>query len=135
MARIMLVDLCHARSGDKGRDCTVGVIVWDKRAYEILVQRLTSEVVARHFGDLVRGKVRRYLLPRICSFSFVLEDALDGGGIRSRRIDAQGKAMCEAMLRIEIEIPDELAQTLKRRDWAWADGEQEEPRIEPMASP
>lgn len=36
MATVQLVDLAHARSGDKGDTANVGVIVYDPSHYEIL---------------------------------------------------------------------------------------------------
>jgi hypothetical protein len=35
--------------------------------------------------------------------------------VRSLRIDAQGKAMCEAFLAMRITVPDELAARVRRR--------------------
>lgn len=112
-----LVDICHARSGDKGRHCTIGLIAWDPGIFRVLLEQVTPDTVARHFGDLVRGPVHSYPLPGINAISLILEDALDGGGVRSLRLDAQGKAMCEALLRMEITLPADLALNVERRAW------------------
>jgi hypothetical protein len=118
---VRLVDVCHARSGDKGRHCTIGLIAWDPRIFGVLVQQVTPAAVARHFGDLVRGPVHTYPLPGISAISLILEDALDGGGVRSLRLDAQGKAMGEALLRMEITLPADLAQAVELRSWPGTD--------------
>ena len=117
MTTVQLADICHARSGDKGRHCTVGLVAWDARIVATLIAQVTPARVSEHFGDLVRGAVRAYPMPNINAISFLLEDALDGGGVRSLRIDAQGKAMCEAMLRMEIDVPRELLAAITKRSW------------------
>ena len=106
---VQLVNVCHARSGDKGQHCTIGLVPWEPELYAVLVEQVTPQAVRAHFGDWVRGPVERYELPRIPALSFVLNNALDGGGVRSLRIDAQGKAMCEAMLSMRVVLPDEFA--------------------------
>ena len=40
----------------------------------------------------MHGKVTRFEAPGLHAFNFLLEDALGGGGMASRRIDPQGKA-------------------------------------------
>lgn len=115
MPRVRLLDLCHARSGDKGKHCNIGVIAWKPEYYPVLERELTPARVKAHFGDLVRGEVRRYELPNLQALNFVVEDALDGGGTRSLRLDAQGKAMCEALLMMEIEVEEAIACTVSPR--------------------
>lgn len=104
MGTILLAEICHARSGDKGRDANVGLIAWHPDLYETLLDATTEEAVKRHFADLVHGEVNRYLLPKIFAVNLVLHDALDGGGTRSLRIDAQGKALCEVALRMLVDV-------------------------------
>lgn len=118
---VRLIDICHARSGDKGRHCTIGLIAWDPRIFKELLEQVTPDAVARHFGELVRGPVHCYPMPGISAISLVLEDALDGGGVRSLRLDAQGKAMGEALLRMQITLPADLALTVERRSWPVSD--------------
>ena len=45
---------------------------------------------------------------RTCTLNFVLHGALDGGGLRSLRIDRQGNTYGYALLRMPIEVPDGL---------------------------
>lgn len=101
--RIPLSRIAHARSGDKGDTCNVGVIVYDIRHYPLLVREVTAERVKQFFGDYVKGKVERYELPNLGALNFLLHEALGGGGTLSLRIDAQGKTMSAALLRMEIE--------------------------------
>lgn len=115
MAKIQLVDLAHARSGDKGDTANVGVIAYDPDHYELLVEWLTPERVKAHFGDMVRGPVERFELPNLHALNFLLHNALDGGGTVSLMNDAQGKVFSTALLRMELEVPDRVAETAKGR--------------------
>jgi hypothetical protein len=114
MARVPLWVVAHARSGDKGDTANVGVIAYAPDYYPYLAEQLTIERVAAHFGPLVTGPVERFELPTLWALNFLLHGALGGGGTVSLRTDAQGKTMSTAMLRLEIELPNELAE----RAWA-----------------
>jgi hypothetical protein len=112
MARLQLVHLAHARSGDKGDTANVGVIAYDSAHYDLIRSALTADRVKRHFGPIVKGRVERYELPNLHALNFVLHEVLDGGGTVSLMTDAQGKVLSTALLRMEIEVPEELARTL-----------------------
>ena len=109
MAKVQLVRLAHARSGDKGDTANVGVIAFDPAHYPILVEQLTPQAVKAHFGPLVAGKVERFELPNLDAINFLLYGALDGGGTQSLMNDAQGKVFSTGLLRMEIEVPDAIA--------------------------
>lgn len=115
MTRVPLVQLAHARSGDKGDAANIGVIAYDEDIYPILVEQVTASEVKRHFGTWVRGEVERYELPNLHALNFVLRGALDGGGTVSLRTDAQGKVLSAALLRMEVEVDDALAE--RTRGW------------------
>lgn len=97
-----LGEIAYARSGDKGASANVGVIAKNRAAYEFLHEQLTAERVHEFFRPLGVESVTRYELPNLEAFNFVLAGALAGGGSRSLRIDAQGKALGQAILEIEI---------------------------------
>ncbi len=108
--KIPLSRIAHARSGDKGDLSKIGVIAYKPQYYPMLVREVTPERVKQHFGEFVRGKVERYEMPNIGSLNFLLYGALGGGGTLSLRIDAQGKTLSAALLRMEIEADEhELA--------------------------
>jgi hypothetical protein len=115
MTRAPLVQLAHARSGDKGDSANIGLIAYEPGLYPVLVAQVTAERVKAHFGDWVRGSVERYELPNLHALNFVLHGALDGGGTVSLRTDAQGKVLSTALLRLEVDVPDEIAQ--RTRGW------------------
>lgn len=110
MPRIQLVDLAHARSGDKGDTANVGVIAYDPQDYPLLREHLTPERVKEHFGPMVRGPVERFELPRLHALNFLLHNALDGGGTMSLMTDSQGKVFSTALLRMELEVSHEVAE-------------------------
>ncbi len=99
---IPLSQIAHTRSGDKGDTSNIGVIVYDQRDYPLLVRELTAERVKAFFGDMVRGRVERFELPNLGGLNFLLYEALGGGGTVSLRIDAQGKTLGAALLRMQI---------------------------------
>ena len=123
MARLALRDLCGTRSGDKGDTSNVALFAYSPEAYEAICAAVTAEAVAAHFGSLVTGPVVRYEAANLLALNFVLEGALGGGGPRSLRSDNLGKTLGGALLRLEVEVPDEVAAAAPRRrpDVAWAD--------------
>ncbi len=122
MATVQLVDLAHARSGDKGDTANVGIIAYDPQDYPLLREILTPERVKAHFGGMVKGDVERFELPNLHALNFLLHGALDGGGTVSLMTDAQGKVFSTALLRMEVEVDDEVAERVQGRGRAPADG-------------
>lgn len=108
MARVRLEELAHARSGDKGDASNVGLIANDERAYAWLRTTLTPGFVSRLLAGWVRGEVERFDVPNILAFNFILHDSLGGGGSTSLLTDAQGKTHAQALLRCELDVPDDL---------------------------
>jgi len=102
--KVRLLELAHARSGDKGDIANIGLIALKAEYYPLLVKRVTAARVARHFKGIVRGPVERFELPNLHALNFLLHGALDGGGTISLKTDAQGKVFSTALLRMEIEI-------------------------------
>jgi hypothetical protein len=101
---VRLVELAHARSGDKGDTANVGLIARRAADYPLLVRQVTAARVARHFKGMIVGPVERFELPNLRALNFLLHGALDGGGTISLKTDAQGKVFSTALLRMEIEV-------------------------------
>ena len=107
---VNLIQIAHARSGDKGDISNIGVIARRPEWLEVLRSQLTEEAVAKYLAYFVQGKVTRYDVPGIHAFNFVCEQALDGGGMASLRNDPLGKGMGQILLSMPIEVPAELLQ-------------------------
>lgn len=101
--KIRLVDIAHARSGDKGDTSNIGLIAKKPEYYRVLVEKVTAARVKEHFAGICRGRVERFELPNLNALNFLLYEALDGGGTLSLRADPQGKTLSTALLRMEIE--------------------------------
>ena len=110
--RVRLLDLAHARSGDKGDTANVGVIALRPEWYRLLARELTAERVAQHFEGVITGGVERYELPNLIALNFLLHGALDGGGTLSLKTDAQGTVFSTALLRMELDVPDAEGRSL-----------------------
>jgi hypothetical protein len=110
---VRLVDIAHARSGDKGDTANVGVIALKREWYPILERYLTLDRVREHFRRVITGDVERYELPNLAALNFLLHGALDGGGTLSLKTDAQGKVFSTAMLRMTLEVPDADARAVR----------------------
>ena len=105
--------LAVARSGDKGNASNIAIIARDPKYVPLIRREVTPEKLAAHFEGLVDGKVTRYEAPGLHAFNFLLEDALGGGGMASRRIDPQGKAFGQMALEMRIKVPRTLAKELE----------------------
>lgn len=111
--KIKLLEIAHARSGDKGDTANVGVIALRDEFYPLLVREVTAEKVKKHFGEMVKGGVERFELPNLGALNFLLHESLGGGGTLSLMTDAQGKTFSTALLRMEIDLSDDEAQNLR----------------------
>jgi hypothetical protein len=98
-------ELAYARSGDKGNTSNIGVLGYTQEAFDWLLAELSVERVKHHFASVCFGAVERFTLPNLLALNFVLHDVLGGGGSRSLRVDAQGKALGQAMLLLRIPAP------------------------------
>ncbi|MGH7679837.1 MAG: AtuA-related protein [Gemmatimonadaceae bacterium] len=110
--QVQLVQIAHARSGDKGDTANVGVIALKPEWYQLIVRELTRERVRDHFEGVITGDVERFELPNLHALNFLLHGALDGGGTLSLKTDAQGKVFSTALLRMMLDVPDAEARSL-----------------------
>jgi hypothetical protein len=100
---ILLHDIAHARTGDKGEVTNICVFPFDDADYELLRTRLTAEAVKAHFRGLVAGEVVRYEVPSLCGLNFVLHGTRPGGVAAALQLDTHGKALSYGLLAMEIE--------------------------------
>jgi hypothetical protein len=110
--KVRLLDIAHARSGDKGDTANVGLIAMKDAWYPIIVKYVTQQAVTKHFEGMLTGNVARFELPNLKALNFLLHGALDGGGTLSLKTDAQGKVYSTALLRMVLDVPDAEAQSV-----------------------
>ncbi len=115
MTRIQLRDLCGVRSGDKGDISDLALFADDEASYQAILAEVTADRVKEHFGALVLGQVERYEAHNVLALKFVMYDALGGGAPRSLRADNLGKTLGAALLRMEIDVPDDVAENARRQ--------------------
>jgi hypothetical protein len=102
---VPLYRLAIARSGDKGDSANVAIIARHEKYEAVLRREVTEERMAEHFRHLVHGPVRRFAVPGLHAFNFLIQNALGGGGMASLRIDPQGKAYGQMALEMMIQVP------------------------------
>lgn len=113
MAKVKLIEIAHGRSGDKGNGSNVGIIARHPDVYPFLKKELTAERVKDHMKHICKGKVERYEMENIGALNFILNESLGGGGTVSLKLDAQGKTHASTMLRMELDVPDDLLESVK----------------------
>ncbi len=110
---VPLIEIAHARSGDKGNHSNIGVIARKAEYLPWIRVALTEQTVAsymQHVLDAEKGRVIRYELPGLNALNFMLENALGGGGVASLRIDPQGKAFAQQLLDMPVKVPAHLLE-------------------------
>jgi len=99
---MILREIAHTRSGDKGDTSNISVIAFNPADYELLRREVTSAKVKQALGSMVQGEVERYELPQLGALNFVLHRALAGGVTRSLALDTHGKSLGSLLLSLEI---------------------------------
>ncbi|KHN66013.1 terpene utilization protein AtuA [Acinetobacter calcoaceticus] len=110
---VPLIEIAHARSGDKGNHSNIGVIARKAEYLPWVRAALTEQAVAsymQHVLDAEKGRVIRYELPGLNALNFMMENALGGGGVASLRIDPQGKAFAQQLLDMPVKVPANLLE-------------------------
>lgn len=110
--KVRLLDIAHARSGDKGDTANVGVIANRPEWFPLINREVTRDRVAEHFDGMITGDVVRFEVPNLNALNFLLHGALGGGGTLSLKTDAQGKVFSTALLRMVLDVPDDEARRL-----------------------
>lgn len=116
--RVPLMTLAHARSGDKGDTANIGLIARSAAAYEFIRVTITAQVVKDAFGSKCLGAVRCFPVPNLWALNFLLERSLGGGGTMSLHLDAQGKTFSQALLRMVVDVPEQVVASIAAADAA-----------------
>jgi hypothetical protein len=110
MKKVKLIEIAHGRSGDKGNGSNVGIIARHPDIFPFLKKTLTEERVKEHMKHICKGRVERYEMENIGALNFILNESLGGGGTVSLKLDAQGKTHASTLLRMELDVPEELLE-------------------------
>jgi hypothetical protein len=100
---MILRDIAHIRTGDKGDTSQIAVIAYLPGHYPLLERAVTAQAIAAHLGGLPPDTVRRFALPTLGALNFVIEGALRGGVTRSLALDAHGKTLGAQLLDLVID--------------------------------
>ena len=111
--QIKLGQIAHSRSEDKGSNSNIGLMFYSKEVYEWAKKYITAKLVKEHFQSIVKGNVKRYEMDNLLALNFILLDSLGGGGSESLLNDAQGKTHGQALLLLEVELPDSLSDKIR----------------------
>ena len=111
--KILLGQIAHARSGDKGSSSNVGLMFYSYEVYGWAKTYITEKRVKEHFNNIVKGNVKRYEMDNLHALNFILSDSLGGGGSESLLNDSQGKTHGQALLIMEVDLPDYLASFIR----------------------
>ena len=100
---MLLREIAHARTGDKGDIVTISLIAWHPEDFPLLEQQITAERVQAHFASLIDRPVLRYSIPHLSALTFVLQRPQGQAVTRSLALDAHGKCLGSALLAMQLE--------------------------------
>lgn len=105
--RVPLGAVAHARSGDKGDNCNVGIFVRSTEEYKWLQSYLTTPKIKALLGEDWNESiaVERCEFPQILAVHFRFLDFLGGGAASSARIDMLGKGVAEYLRSKVVDVP------------------------------
>jgi hypothetical protein len=99
---MLLHEIAHARTGDKGNIVTISLIAYRSEDFKLLEERVTAERVAAYFESFIDAPVERYSLPQLAALNFVLHRPLANSVTRSLALDAHGKCLGFALLALKL---------------------------------
>ena len=99
---MLLREIAHSRTGDKGNIVTVSLIAYRREDFNLLEHQVTAERVTEYFWGIVDRPVLRYALPSIAALNFVLQRPDAQSVTHSLALDAHGKCLGSALLAMEI---------------------------------
>jgi hypothetical protein len=104
MRRMRLQDIANARAGDKGNRLNIALVCRDPKDYAAIAAQVTAERVGQIFAARKPTRVRRYDLPKLAAFNFVLDHVLEGGVNASLGLDGHGKSLSFLLLDMPVDI-------------------------------
>lgn len=105
MPEVPLHAIAHSRAGDKGNRVNMSLMPYDPAHYAVIAEQVTEERVLALFRHRGATRCRRYALPNLGAFNFVVDDALEGGVNGSLNLDGHGKTSSFRLLALTVIIP------------------------------
>ena len=105
MREILLHAIAHSRAGDKGNRVNLSLMPYDPAHYTLLAEQVTEARVLALFAHRGATRCRRYDLPLLHAFNFVVDDALEGGVNGSLNLDGHGKTSSSRLLSLIVTLP------------------------------
>ena len=105
MVEVPLHRVAHSRAGDKGNRVNLSLMPYDPELYPLLAEQVTEERVLALFRHRGATRCRRYDLPLIHAFNFVIDDALEGGVNGALNLDGHGKSHSFRLLSLTVRVP------------------------------
>ena len=112
MVTVSLHSVAHGRAGDKGNRLNVSVLPYDPAAYALLAEQLTEERVLALYAHRGAVSVKRYDLPLLPGFNFVIDDVLEGGVNGSLNLDGHGKSNSFILLGMQVRMPQNFVREI-----------------------
>ncbi len=108
IVEVALHEVAHSRAGDKGNRSNMSLMPYRPELYPYLAEQVTEARVLALFAHRGATACRRYDLPNLHAFNFVVEDALEGGVNGSLNLDGHGKSHSSRLLTLMVRVPDSL---------------------------
>ncbi len=103
--QVPLIALAWGRSGDKGDGANIGLIAREPEFATIIREQISTGVMADFFDHYNPTRVRRWEMPTMLAFNYIIDDVLGGGGAGSLRYDTQGKTYAQMFLDHPVTVP------------------------------
>ena len=111
LVEVSLHAVAHSRAGDKGNRSNMSLMPYRPELFPYLAEQVTEDRVLALFAHRGATSCKRYDLPNLHAFNFVVEDALEGGVNGSLNLDGHGKSHSSRLLTLTLRIPRHLAET------------------------
>lgn len=114
LVSVALHSVAHGRAGDKGNRLNVSIMPYDPEAYAVLAEQLSEQAVLALYAHRGASAVRRYELPLLPAFNFVIDNVLEGGVNGSLNLDGHGKSNSFILLGMVVRVPQKFVRDTQR---------------------
>ena len=104
LTEVPLYEIAHGRTGDKGDRLNVSIIPFDDSGYDAIAEQATEARMLEMFRHRGATEARRYDLPKLKAFNFVIENVLQGGVNNSLNLDGHGKTLSFHALTMTVRV-------------------------------